>query len=221
MGGTDAIVIVALPLMLDLALVIALATLLDPAPRACPDGMALVRGTHYEIVQRLCIDHRGPGCFAFFPGLDAVEGIETHVETCMDVYEWPSKKGELPAVNVSYRSAKARCEKAARGGVAGGDLVLLTRSRADRGDPGGCDVADALGGGGPRGGRASDCAVPRRRTGFGSRSRRCASSGCAISSSPRREGTCWIRPPRWRSRAPSDTRSFRALIVVNEAGGLG
>ncbi len=97
--------------MLALALLLAFAPLFDPTPPTCPDGMALVQGTHFEIVQRLCIDHRGPGCFAFFPGLNAVEGIATRIETCMDRYEWPNKKGELPAVNVSFRSAKARCEK--------------------------------------------------------------------------------------------------------------
>jgi hypothetical protein len=82
----------------------------DPPPKPrCPEGTVLVEGTHYESVQRYCIDHHGPACWAFHPGLFAVEGIETPISTCMDTFEWPNKAGAKPDVMVTYNRAMAKC----------------------------------------------------------------------------------------------------------------
>src|SRR5689334_13704780 len=74
---------------------------------ACPDGMQLVEGTHYEFVQRLCTDWRMDHCFSFFPGLFALEPRATPIRVCMDVYEWPNKAGAIPEVMMRFVEAEA------------------------------------------------------------------------------------------------------------------
>jgi formylglycine-generating enzyme required for sulfatase activity len=76
---------------------------------SCPAGMRLVEGTHYEYVQRLCVDFRQQHCFAFFPGLLALEPRATPIRTCMDDYEWPNRAGALPDVMVRFVEAEAKC----------------------------------------------------------------------------------------------------------------
>lgn len=78
---------------------------------SCGEGMALVVGTHHEVAQRVCTDHRKTGCWSFFPGLVAWEGLETSVSVCMDEYEWPNKKGAIPEVMMTYVEAQASCKK--------------------------------------------------------------------------------------------------------------
>ena len=81
---------------------------------ACPGDMRLVEGTHYEDIQRLCVDWRGDHCYAIFPGLLAEEPRATPVRVCMDVYEWPNRKGDLPAVMDRFVEAEAKCADAGK-----------------------------------------------------------------------------------------------------------
>ena len=79
------------------------------APAACPAGMKLVEGVHYEFVQRLCTDFHMGHCWSFLPQLMALEPRRTSVRTCMDEYEWPNKKGELPQVMMRFVDAEKMC----------------------------------------------------------------------------------------------------------------
>lgn len=72
--------------------------------------MRLVRGTHYEFVQRLCTDWHQDHCFAFVPDLLALEPRATPIDVCMDRFEWPNKEGEVPEVMMRFVEAKAKCE---------------------------------------------------------------------------------------------------------------
>ncbi|NUP05492.1 MAG: SUMF1/EgtB/PvdO family nonheme iron enzyme [Polyangiaceae bacterium] len=96
------------------ALLVPIVADVDAVPAAelrCPAGTALVTGTHYEYVQRYCLDYRKEACWSFHPGLLSLEGIETPVATCIDVYEWPNKKGVLPEVMMTYREAQSSCRR--------------------------------------------------------------------------------------------------------------
>jgi formylglycine-generating enzyme required for sulfatase activity len=76
---------------------------------ACPDGMRLVEGVHYETVQRLCTSFRIGHCWAFVPGLMVAEPRATPVRVCMDQYEWPNRAGLTPSVMVRFVEAEQKC----------------------------------------------------------------------------------------------------------------
>ncbi|EYF08452.1 formylglycine-generating enzyme family protein [Chondromyces apiculatus] len=96
-----------------------LAQLLAPLPTpsgppsaphgTCPADMVLVQGTHHEQVQRLCTVFRQDHCWDYYPGAVALEMRETPVHACMDRYEWPNRKGELPVVMARFIEAEALC----------------------------------------------------------------------------------------------------------------
>ncbi len=86
-----------------------LSSSVEEAAAACPQDMRLVEGIHYENVERVCLDFRQGHCFSMFPGLWAGEPRATPVRTCMDVYEWPNKKGEMPMVMLRFVEAEAAC----------------------------------------------------------------------------------------------------------------
>src|SRR5512133_166896 len=75
----------------------------------CPADMEWVRGTHYENVQRLCLEYREGRCFSFFPGLLLREPRATGVSVCMDRYEWPNRFGAKPSVMLRFVEAEAEC----------------------------------------------------------------------------------------------------------------
>jgi formylglycine-generating enzyme required for sulfatase activity len=101
--------------LLELFLAQLLSTPQAPPPPAttsgavCPEGMRLVEGTHWENVQRLCTSWRVGHCYAFLPGLFALEPAATPVRVCMDELEWPNQKGAKPEVMVRFTEAEQRC----------------------------------------------------------------------------------------------------------------
>jgi Sulfatase-modifying factor enzyme 1 len=87
----------------------------SPAPSgACPSDMRLVEGTHYEFVQRLCLDWRMDHCFSILPGFIAREPRITPIRTCMDTYEWPNQAGSDPVVMARFVDAEAQCASAGK-----------------------------------------------------------------------------------------------------------
>jgi formylglycine-generating enzyme required for sulfatase activity len=94
--------------MLDALLQLFATPTTAPATR-CPDDMQLVAGVHAEYLERVCLDFHQERCFSWFPWLSAKEGVESPVRTCMDTYEWPNKKGEVPVVMLRFVEAEAKC----------------------------------------------------------------------------------------------------------------
>jgi formylglycine-generating enzyme required for sulfatase activity len=103
------------------AIAIALLTLpaapaLDPGPSAgCPRDMRLVKGTHAEEVQHLCVepkrDTKDTHCFAYWEGITGEEGAQTGVAVCMDQFEAPNQRGAKPFVMKSFNAARRWCEE--------------------------------------------------------------------------------------------------------------
>lgn len=86
-----------------------------PAPAlSCREDAVLVTGTHYEYVQRYCLDYKKQACWAYHPGFYALEGLATPIATCIDRYEWPNEKGAKPEVMMSYLEAEAKCKGAGK-----------------------------------------------------------------------------------------------------------
>lgn len=75
----------------------------------CPEHTKLVAGTHYENVERLCLDFHQNQCWTFFPDVVALESPAVNVATCMDEFEWPNQEGALPPVMMSYTEATEEC----------------------------------------------------------------------------------------------------------------
>lgn len=80
-----------------------------PVEGRCPSDMRLVEGVHHEHLERLCVDARAGKCWGFFPDLAMMEGRQTPIATCMDVYEWPNEKGKNPHVMMSFTEAERSC----------------------------------------------------------------------------------------------------------------
>ncbi len=69
------------------------------AASPCPDDMRLVDHTHYDVIDRVCLDRRdGKHCFAYQPGSSKARGEPEHVRFCMDAFEAPNQKGAKPLV---------------------------------------------------------------------------------------------------------------------------
>lgn len=85
------------------------APLLALPPPRCPDDMVPIVGIHHENLQRICRDLRQSKCWAFAPGLVALEPRATPIATCMDRYEWPNVAGERPQVMMKFTEAEASC----------------------------------------------------------------------------------------------------------------
>lgn len=85
----------------------------DPGPSArCPADMRLVRGTHFDEVEHLCIDWRKSvgRCFAYYEHLTVANGPTTRVDVCMDRFEAPNEEGKRPLVMRSLGDAEAFCK---------------------------------------------------------------------------------------------------------------
>lgn len=101
----------------------------------CPDDMLLVDGMYCPDVEQICLEHhqefdndeakkkkkRASGeesgastvserCLRYKDPSRCLSKNKTHLRFCMDRYEWPNKKGELPALLVSWVDAKKECE---------------------------------------------------------------------------------------------------------------
>lgn len=81
-----------------------------PIASPCPDDMAEVKGSFCtELVQR-CLRKRKPWQCAEFEQPSHCQGEREPLHFCIDRYEYPNKKGEMPVVMQSWNDAKAQCE---------------------------------------------------------------------------------------------------------------
>jgi hypothetical protein len=102
----------------------------------CPGDMVLVSGNYCPNVQQNCIDHHkefkndqkkqkkaadaGEGkhastvserCLRYEEPSICLSKTRTPMRFCVDRYEWPNQKGELPSLLVSWGDAKKLCEE--------------------------------------------------------------------------------------------------------------
>jgi formylglycine-generating enzyme len=105
----------------------------------CPDDMVLVDGNYCPVVEQVCLEHnkeferdeerkkekREAGetlapstvserCQRYKEPSECLSKERTKMRFCVDRYEWPNKKGELPALLVSWTDAKKECEAAGK-----------------------------------------------------------------------------------------------------------
>jgi hypothetical protein len=85
---------------------------------ACPADMRLVEGDYCPAVQERCaarkqLDPRSVpeknNCQTYVEPTVCLVSKRTPMRYCMDTYEWPNRKGELPRVLVSWESARDLC----------------------------------------------------------------------------------------------------------------
>jgi hypothetical protein len=95
----------------------------------CPDDMVLVAGEYCPLVQQTCLEHHteydrdrerkaeggkstvSERCLRYEEPSVCLSKKREPMRFCMDRYEWPNKKGELPALLVSWGDAKKLCEE--------------------------------------------------------------------------------------------------------------
>lgn len=84
------------------------------AKSACPSGMALVEGEYCSKVEHECEkswydeSNKKTVCERFARKARCV-GTTTKKRFCIDLYEWPNKKGERPEVMNRYHQAEVKC----------------------------------------------------------------------------------------------------------------
>jgi hypothetical protein len=109
---------------------------LPGATEGCREGMVLVRGDYCPEVNEVCLeyhdefkhdeakkkDKRDKGedvgkstvserCLRYKEPSECLSKKREPMRFCMDRYEWPNRKGELPALLISWTDAKKECEK--------------------------------------------------------------------------------------------------------------
>jgi hypothetical protein len=102
----------------------------------CPADMVLVNGNYCPAVNQSCLEYheeylrdearkkalRAKGeevgkstvsdrCLRYQEPTECLSKKRRPMRFCMDRYEWPNKKGELPALLISWTDAKKECEK--------------------------------------------------------------------------------------------------------------
>ncbi|MBK9262046.1 MAG: SUMF1/EgtB/PvdO family nonheme iron enzyme [Polyangiaceae bacterium] len=98
----------------------------------CPSDMVLVAGDYCPTVQQKCIEHHSEfntdqkrkkkaggnhastvseRCMRYEEPSVCLSKKRVPMRFCMDRYEWPNQKGELPALLVSWGDAKKLCEE--------------------------------------------------------------------------------------------------------------
>ena len=84
----------------------------------CPNDMVLVEGDYCSSIEQECInlDKSIKNANGFvkcdeFKSPSKCLSKPVHMKFCMDVYEWPNKKGEMPEVMVSFDEMKNNCSK--------------------------------------------------------------------------------------------------------------
>ena len=94
-----------------------------PKPTGCPEDMVRVEGKYCPVVLHRCIEHHpeyearkgdptvSERCLRYQEPARCFVEERKEMSFCVDRYEYPNKKGELPRVLVSWHQAKARCEK--------------------------------------------------------------------------------------------------------------
>jgi formylglycine-generating enzyme len=117
------------PAIRETAQAVAAPSLPPAEPVAAPSGpcapdMAVVAGAYCLTPEQKCIEHqdipsgeRGvvPNqCLRFAEPVSCYDDRRRPVRFCMDRYEWPNKKGELPQVLVSWQDARGLCAAAGK-----------------------------------------------------------------------------------------------------------
>jgi formylglycine-generating enzyme len=85
-----------------------------PASTACAPDMVEVAGSFCPLLVQKCLTRRKPWQCAEFEAPSTCNGASRAMRFCIDRYEWPNKKGELPRVMSSWRDAKAACESVSK-----------------------------------------------------------------------------------------------------------
>lgn len=105
----------------------------------CPDDMVLVHGNYCPNAEQVCIEHHSEynndqkkkkkkkekgeeagsstvseRCMRYQEPSVCLSKEKKPMRFCMDRYEWPNKKGELPALLISWTDAKKTCEAAGK-----------------------------------------------------------------------------------------------------------
>ncbi|WP_437634836.1 formylglycine-generating enzyme family protein [Sorangium sp. So ce854] len=99
----------------------------------CPDDMVLVEGDYCPLVEQICLKHHkeyekdqarranpygevegsssvSERCLEYRQPTVCLSKKRAPMRYCVDRYEWPNRKGELPALLVSWREAVKLCE---------------------------------------------------------------------------------------------------------------
>jgi formylglycine-generating enzyme len=87
----------------------------EPAPTpACPDAMVLVDGDYCTDLEMKCLkstyapQNKKTICWQFAEPTKCI-GAKEHKRFCIDTYEYPNKKGELPRVMMNFPEAQHLC----------------------------------------------------------------------------------------------------------------
>ncbi|WP_437734098.1 formylglycine-generating enzyme family protein [Sorangium sp. So ce1335] len=103
----------------------------------CPDDMVVVEGDYCPLVEQICLKHHkeylkdqarranpygevegstsvSERCLEYKRPSVCLSKKRTPMRYCVDRYEWPNRKGELPALLVSWREAVKLCEGAGK-----------------------------------------------------------------------------------------------------------
>ncbi|KYF72240.1 formylglycine-generating enzyme family protein [Sorangium cellulosum] len=106
---------------------------LPGSSEGCPDDMVLVDGDYCPLVDQVCLKHHkefvkdqarrstpygevegttsvSERCLEYKQPTVCLSKKRTPMRYCVDRYEWPNRKGELPALLVSWREAVKMCE---------------------------------------------------------------------------------------------------------------
>lgn len=115
------------------------AAALPGSSEGCPPDMVLVRGDYCPEVRQVCLEHhdeynrdearknekrrRGEEvgkstvserCLRYEEPTQCLSKQRRPMRFCMDRYEWPNRKGELPSLLVSWIDARRECEKSGK-----------------------------------------------------------------------------------------------------------
>ncbi|WP_433932339.1 formylglycine-generating enzyme family protein [Sorangium cellulosum] len=106
---------------------------LPGSSEGCPDDMVLVDGDYCPLVDQVCLKHHkefekdqarrstpygevegttsvSERCLEYRQPTACLSKKRTPMRYCVDRYEWPNRKGELPALLVSWREAVKLCD---------------------------------------------------------------------------------------------------------------
>jgi formylglycine-generating enzyme len=93
---------------------------------ACPDDMLLVDGAHCPVAIQRCKKHHAEydskkddttvseRCLEYESPTRCFSKERKRLRFCIDRYEWPNRKGELPLVLVQWTEAKKHCASAGK-----------------------------------------------------------------------------------------------------------
>jgi formylglycine-generating enzyme len=120
----------------DAALDAATDATLPGTSEGCPAGMVLVHGDYCPEVNQVCLEHhdeynrdevkkkgkrdRGEDqgkstvserCLRYKEPTECLSRQRRPLRFCVDRYEWPNQKGELPSLLISWTDARKECEK--------------------------------------------------------------------------------------------------------------